>query len=321
MVKRVTIVDIAKEANVSVSAVSKALMDAPDISNKTKELIRNTAEQLGYVQNISAASLKSGNSKMIAIICDSLLNPYYYEMIYYLEIHLSEKNYIVAIYRSNEFDMKIFNSILSRNFAGVISFITPNAEVETQLKKHSFPVVLLGRRGNSLSSICMDDYKVGKLAAEYFVNNNIKKPIYFGELKTFPITALRYKGFNEVLNDNNIKPIDYYKEKGIGVTDLIEKNEKMKNDLIMSDGIYCFSDIIAFEIIRYFRSIGKNPPMIIGVDNIQSEIPLPFSMLSISVNKEALVDKAIKILIDQINDRDTSVKILTEDVILNKANW
>ena len=49
---------------------------------------------------------------------------------------------------------------------------------------------------------------------EYFVNNNIKRPVYFGELKTFPITALRYKGFNEVLADNNIKPMVYYKEKG-----------------------------------------------------------------------------------------------------------
>ena len=216
--------------------------------------------------------------------------------------------------------MKIFNSLLSRNFAGVISFITPNVEVESQLKKHSFPAVLLGRRGNLISSICMDDYKVGKLAAEYLVNNNIKRPVYFGELKTFPITALRYKGFNEVLADNNIKPMVYYKEKGKEVTELIENNENMRNDLLASDGIYCFSYIIAFEIIRYFKRVGKEIPAIIGVDNIQSEIPLPFSMLSISVNKEALVDKAIKILIDQINDIDTSVKILTEDVILNKVN-
>ena len=51
MVKRTTIVDIAREAKVSVSTVSKALMDAPDISYKTKCLIRKTAEELGYVYN------------------------------------------------------------------------------------------------------------------------------------------------------------------------------------------------------------------------------------------------------------------------------
>ena len=318
MVKRVTIVDIAKEANVSVSAVSKALMDAPDISKKTKELIKSTAEQLGYVPNISAASLKNGNSKMIAVLCDSLLNPYYYEMIYYLEIELSKKNYIVAVYRSNEFDLKMFNNILSRNFEGVISFISPNAEVETELKKHSFPAVILGRKAQNASYVCVDDYKVGNLAGDFFVKRGFKKTLYVGEIENLDITQIRFEGYKDALSKNNLVAKGYFKTKDHSITELLEEAYSSNSDLIDCEGIFCFSDVIAYEVMRFLNKIGRQDVVIVGVDNIHSEMPLPFHIYSIGVNKEKIIDRAIKILLDNINGINTKLIRLTEEVSLTE---
>ena len=66
--KRVTLVDISKKTGYSVNCVSRALMDASDISASTKAKIKEVANELGYVQNLAAASLKNGNSKIIGIL-------------------------------------------------------------------------------------------------------------------------------------------------------------------------------------------------------------------------------------------------------------
>ena len=85
MTKRVTLVDIAKATGFSVNSVSRALMNASDISEETKNVIRKKADELGYIPNLNAASLKKGNSKIIGILYDDLLNPYFNTIIYYLE--------------------------------------------------------------------------------------------------------------------------------------------------------------------------------------------------------------------------------------------
>jgi len=312
LVKRTTIVDIAREAKVSVSTVSKALMDAPDISYKTKCLIRKTAEELGYVQNLNAASLKSGSSKMIGILCDSLLNPYYNEIIYYLEILLSEKNYTVVIYRSNELNMKIYNNMISRNLEGLVSFLTPDSEVERCLQNHSFPAVIIGRKSNYVSSVYMDDEKIGCLAAEYLLKQNVKKPIYIGEFKGLDISILRGKGFKDRMIKDNIEPILFFNERDQHIKVLLDS---IKNDeLLNCDSIFCFSDIIAFEVMNVLSKIGKKDIPIIGVDNIHAEIPLPFSMLSVGANKKNIAKKAIKFLLDQINGINNDVQVYVEEV-------
>ena len=172
MAKRITIVDVAREVNLSVSTVSKALMDAPDISEKTKMMIRDKVEELGYVPNMNASSLKKGNSKVIAILCDSLINPYYNIVIYHLEILLSRNNYTISIYRANTFDVKIFNKIIARNPEGIISFLVPEKSVESRIKSQLFPVVICGRYCEIFSSVYSDNEKAGKLAAEFLKEKN-----------------------------------------------------------------------------------------------------------------------------------------------------
>ena len=259
MVKRTTIVDIAREAKVSVSTVSKALMDAPDISYKTKCLIRKTAEELGYVQNLNAASLKSGSSKMIGILCDSL-------------------------YRSNELNMKIYNNMISRNLEGLVSFLTPDSEVERCLQNHSFPAVIIGRKSNYVSSVYMDDEKIGCLAAEYLLKQNVKKPIYIGEFKGLDISILRGKGFKDRMIKDNIDPILFFNERDQHIKVLLDNIKD--NELLNCDSIFCFSDIIAFEVMNVLSKIGKKD----------------------------IAKKAIKFLLDQINGINNDVQVYVEEV-------
>ena len=66
--KQITIKNIAKELNLSFSTVSRALNNHPDIKEKTKELVRKKAKELGYRPNYFARNLKSNQSDQIDLI-------------------------------------------------------------------------------------------------------------------------------------------------------------------------------------------------------------------------------------------------------------
>ena len=70
--KKVTILDIAKELNITFSTVARALNDHPAISKTTKEAVKATAERLGYRKNRIASSLRSGKSNIIGVLVPSL---------------------------------------------------------------------------------------------------------------------------------------------------------------------------------------------------------------------------------------------------------
>ena len=212
MQKRVTLVDIAKATGFSVNSVSRALMDASDISEKTKKKIRETADELGYVPNMAAASLKTGNTKIIGILYDDLLNPYYNTVIYYLEKILSEKQYSIINFRSEEFDTKTFNNIFSRNIEGLISFLTPKEDVTNKINAQKFPTVIVGRKCEHLSSVYADDYKIGALAAEAILKRNCKNPIYLGDKLSVDISRERAQGFLNELKKVGVNPQIYYAE-------------------------------------------------------------------------------------------------------------
>ena len=77
MAKRVTIKEVAKAANVTPQTVSRAMRNAPDISEETRERILKIASKLNYVKNSTASALRSGSTRLIAVIFDNLRNVFF----------------------------------------------------------------------------------------------------------------------------------------------------------------------------------------------------------------------------------------------------
>ena len=100
--KKVTLSDIAHETGYSVNTVSHALHDKSDISEETKEIIRQTAKNLGYIGNSSARSLRSGKSKSIAFIVSDISNPYFSIRIKEIENWLRGTGYTVFVLNTDE---------------------------------------------------------------------------------------------------------------------------------------------------------------------------------------------------------------------------
>lgn len=139
--KRITLKDVAKACGCSANCVSRALMDAPDISAATKHTVRRTAEEMGYVINSQASALRKGNSNSIAILCDSLLNPFYSVMTHYMQSTLKSRGYnFVTFYSERETcEEKDIRQIVSAGASGLISFLAPDQKASQMLTRQKCP--------------------------------------------------------------------------------------------------------------------------------------------------------------------------------------
>ena len=130
-IQRVTLRDIAEKTGFSVNTVSHALKDQPDISEKTKKLIRKTAQEMGYIRNASAVFLRSGISKTVAIVLGDLSNPLFAIMVKGLEVELKKRGYVSFVINTEEnqaTERKALEMALEKNVDGIILCPSPEGE-------------------------------------------------------------------------------------------------------------------------------------------------------------------------------------------------
>jgi LacI family transcriptional regulator len=92
--------DIALQAHVSIMTVSKALRDAPDISNLTKARIRNLAEQMGYTPDSTAQGLRSKTTRLFGLVISAVTNPVFSRVVMGIEELAHELGYEVIFAQS-----------------------------------------------------------------------------------------------------------------------------------------------------------------------------------------------------------------------------
>ena len=145
---RVTMIDVARAANVTPQTVSRAIRNAPEVSEETRERVLRIARELNYVKNNTASSLRGGNGKLIGVVYDNLMNVYYSITVDYLQRELRRRGYsLLAIsLPAFKFGRETYEFALSHNVDGIISFLEPDGEIASLIKDFGVPVLLFVRR-------------------------------------------------------------------------------------------------------------------------------------------------------------------------------
>lgn len=310
--KRVTLADIAKKCGVSVNTVSHALKDKPDISKKTTERIKKTAEKMGYIQNASASFLRSGFSKSIAIIVGDISNPHFSIMIKEMEQAARTEGYTCFVLNTDEnedLEKEAIVAAISKNVDGIVICPTQKSTKNIEfIKKSGVPFTLIGRKFENLDTnyVVCDDENGGYLAAKYIVENGGKKiAVINGE--TFISSAKeRLLGIEKYFKENKIplKKEDMYTVK---VGDFDNSDILRKIASIGYDSVICFSDVIALE----FLCFSKKDVKIVSFDHIRSKFAMPVTLQSITSSKTKMSNIAMEIIIKAINgDAETKKVIL-----------
>lgn len=208
---RTTLKDIAKNLNVSVTTVSRALNDKGDISPLMRQKVLEVAKLLDYKPNSIAISLrKKTASRLIGVIVPTV-NHYFFSTIL-SGITTSEfdiDDYMIMIGESNhdpKREKELLNKFQDHYVAGIILAPTrhrTSVDNVDSLKKSKTPFILIDRTFDSFegSYIQYDDYQGGYLAAQHLIEKGRSRIALFKGDYTCSISAYRERGYKDALKE------------------------------------------------------------------------------------------------------------------------
>ncbi|MDD3777761.1 MAG: LacI family DNA-binding transcriptional regulator [Actinomycetota bacterium] len=310
--KKVTLKHIAQKAEVSINTVSRALSDKHDISKKTKEKIRNIAQELGYIPDAVAGSLRRGSTKTIAVIIPDIMDPLMSIWVKDIETRLRQNGYNIFVVNTDENYQREERAIylsLSKKVDGIILCPCQKEDKDILfLKNKKINFVLLGRHFPHIQTdyVISSDIKGAYLATKYLLDNNRTRILLLNAHLYISSAQERYQGYLNAFREKGLKidkSLVYEIGNTTGNTIQAIKNIVAKN--IKFDAIFAFSDLMAWEAISCLQNLGFRIPKdidVFGYDNIQSRFFFPYFLNTVNYSKRGAAHTAVDILLNKINN-------------------
>ena len=321
--KRLTIKDIAKEFNVSISTVSKALNNSYEISTNTKERIQKFAKENNYKPNFNALSLKNRQTKTIGIIIPNMLNYFFAQVFKGIEKVANDRGYKIISCISNESYTKEVETIEMLSNGIIDGFILSLAE-ETILKNDfshlqemlndNTPIVMFDRVADDIDcdKVITDDLIGTVNTVNHLVKTGSKNIAFISTISKLKIGEKRKHGYLKGLEENKIQVNrnliidileDDYKEYENILTPIFDNNTI--DAVIATDES---SAIAAMKVaIRKGYKIPQNFSVISFSNGILARHSSP-KMTTISQHGELMGATAAEILINKLEKKNTSEK-------------
>jgi len=316
--KQITIKDIAAESGLSVSTVSRALNNHPDIHTRTKKIVNDIAEKLGYRPNIVARSLKSSQSNQIGVIVPEIRHDFFANAISGIEEVAYQYGYTVIVSQSNE-DMereKInVRSMFLNRVAGIIvsvSQTTNSSEHFAELLRNGVRMVFFDRSCRDLDvySVEIDDVKSAYNAVSYLIQKGHKKIYHLAGPQNLIICRERYLGFEKAMRENGINDFRMV-EGGMHEYDGYNSMTKLLMQDDIPDALFAVNDPVALGAFRKLKEANIKIPeqvSIIGFSNNPITEMVDPSLTTVEQPSMEMGRKAAQLLIDQIEGRQIALK-------------
>ncbi|MDO4547770.1 MAG: LacI family DNA-binding transcriptional regulator [Clostridia bacterium] len=319
-----TLKTVAQLTGFTTNTVSLALRDSPRVAKQTKEKIIAIAQQVGYVQNAIAGSLRSGRTNTCALVMGDIANPLFAIKIKAMEREFRKLGYQIMIFNTDEDAKQELDAVytaISRKADGIV--LCPCQKDEDALnliRQYDMPCVLSGRYTEPQleDAVIWDDRKGGYLAAKHLISRGCRKIAWLGVTQRISSARDRKLGYLEALGEAGIAPDP---EWVVETSPIAGDIEDMVMKLMASgvDGICAFSDLIAWEIICCLEKKGIKVPQSVrltGFDDAQKYMHIPYRLTSISADVNAEAVEVARLLSLRMSQRDRPISICRMDTSL-----
>lgn len=311
-----TIVDVAKQANVSVATVSRVINGNYPVSTKTKLHVQKVIEELHFIPNMQAREIKKRTSNTIGVVVPSVDNMFFPEVIHGIEQYLMQESYSLMLSfskNSKEQEQECVLNLLSRNVAGIIVADAHPKNVEEgfyeQYSEHT-PITFIN--GNTslqdVSYVICDEQAGAKLALEtlwehghrdiYFVRGehsysyDVKEEIYHQFLK-------EHQAICHIVNvgeGNGHQVMDVSKQIML---------DKLKHHTCSA--AFCCNDLMAIGVLHACKEQGINVSedfSIIGFDNTLLATLVEPKLTTVDQNMYQLGYQAAMVTMEHIQSKE-----------------
>lgn len=315
MAKKITLREIAALTGTSVSTVSKALNQSPEISENTRRRIIEVARVSHYRAGQQLDIYRDGHQQMIGFLVPDVSNPYFARLWQGVEDIARTHNYsVVACHTQEDPDMEIqqLNRIQQLDLAGLLT--VPINEANYQNLR--IPFMFLSRCSvtcNTVSYVINNDIRGGYLAAKYLLEQG-KRNIYFlSGPENISVATNRTHGFRNAYREKDIPfPKNRVLYDNLQFKDGYRAFERIMKICRPPFGLFCSSDIVAIGALSAARASGYRIPddvSIVGYDNIPIDQYMDYPLTTIAQADYQIGSHGMKMLAEMISSEEPYRKV------------
>lgn len=331
---QVTIKDLAKKLNISVSTVSRALRNAADINPETRQAVLELADELNYEPNFIAQSLVRKQTNIIGVIVPAIHSNYFSQALSGMTDVANEHNYYVMFCQSNESlqqEISSLKKLISNNVDGLLVSVSKEStdicEFE-KLRQKGIPIVMYDRILNEFpcSKVIVDEFEGAFRAVEHLIRKGCKRIAHIAGPAELSVSENRLNGYLEALakykmpvEDKLIVRCNAFED------DALAAIKKLLTQPVRPDGIFFINDLSAAIALKYFNKKNIRVPADIKVVGFNDDPISSFvepSLTTVMQPGYEVGKLAMGILIDEIRNKkpaNKTFKLRTKLVIRNSS--
>lgn len=322
--RHVSLKDLATELNLSISTVSRALKDHPDISDEVRKKVKALAAERNYSPNPLAMGLLKQATRMIGIIVPDLVTHFYSSIISGIEKVAKEHGYFIVIASSNESEAKekeAVENLLKVRVEGLIvclSCETRDTSYFERLVQQEFPLVFFDRVAlpGKVPAVTADNTKAAEKITRHFYGQGCRRIAYISGPEHLNISEERLKGYQNGLKNCGLQVVPEY-------TEYCELNPEsaraaMKRLLqlpVPPDAVFGINDTVAFALMKEIKEHELRIPEDIGLagftDEFHSTVVEP-ALTSLTHPTSQMGELAAQLFFEQLQSPGDAKSIMVE---------
>jgi DNA-binding LacI/PurR family transcriptional regulator len=324
---RVSIKDIAREAGVSHSTVSRALSDSPLVSAETKVRIQRLAREMGYSPDARARSLVMGRTQTIGLVVTTLADPFIAEIVQAIETTALDRGYSVILASSNsepEREIAAVQMLRSKRVDGlVVTSSRVGALYQEHLDRLGVPIVLVNshseQRGPYTYSINVDNRHGACLGTEHLIQLGHRRIAYVTGASEHSDDQERLAGYRQALQEADIALARALVMPGTGSVD---GGVRALPRLVALDkpptAVFCYNDMTAIGLLGAARKAGLSIPhdlAVVGFDDIPFASYVQPPLTTVAQPKPEMGERAMEMVLALMEDGGDSARSISNVVV------
>jgi DNA-binding LacI/PurR family transcriptional regulator len=315
-VGRVTLQDVAVRAGVSTKTVSNVVHGYQHVSPQLRERVQTALDDLGYRPNLNGRSLVTGRSSMLALAVPDLRRPYFAELAHVFARVSTERGFRLILEETGgtpEGERAVLRDLEAGVVAGVVLQPQALTAIELEGLRRDTPLVFLGEdpRPPTADQVAIDNVSAAAEATAHLVGLGCRRIGFLGHEIGAPSrpSELRIAGYRRALKKARLKfdaSLLIARADGDALGAEVALGAALDSGLVI-DGLLCRDDLAAIGAVRALRLRGYDVPgdvAVIGWDANEIGASTVPSLTSVEPDTQALVQSALELLLERIDDHE-----------------
>ncbi len=328
--------DIAQAAGVSHTTVSRALRDSPLISTEVREQIQKLAEEMGYIPNAVAQSLRGQRTGTIGLVVTTIADPFVGRVVRGIEEVAQQYSLSLFLSVSNndaDREVSVIETFHRRRVDGII---VAAARLTDQHEKHlarmHVPTVLINHQAENslehLHSVSVDDYSGARKAVEHLLSLGHRAIGYLGASSRPRSNHARFEGYRDALAKAGIPgQVDWVRiapASHHSHTDDVRDGQQFLPGLIKAGvtAVFCYNDMIAVGGLLACRIMQIDVPTqlsVVGFDDVELAQFVTPPLTTIHQPKLRLGQLAMGMILDLLADQPVADSVLPTNLVVRES--